>query len=474
VFMLREVVTYKKFYILSDSIAAIVVWSLFYIYRKVFVESYIFGYPIPLHMGLKFLISILLIPAFWLVIYYFTGYYNNILRKTRLEDFINTLIHSLIGVSFLFFIVILDDTIATYKTYYQSLTVLFLLQFSIVLAVRLLITSSLIRKKKQGKIRFPTLFVGGGEMVYQLWNELNTTYTGHGHDVKGYVSVNGDNRMAFPAMANLGSVNNIHDIIKNQNIEDVIIVLNESEGNILKMVMKSLNTSDVSVKVNPELYPLVKGNINVSSLFQYPLIQVNNYLLSPWQVGVKKGIDIFLSIFGLILALPVCLILVGLIKFTSKGPVLYSHERIGRFGKPFYLYKFRSMYRNAEDNGPQLATKNDPRMTSIGKFMRRLRLDEIPNLINVLKGDMSLVGPRPERKFYIDQIIDVAPEYKQLLKVKPGVTSWGQVKYGYAENVNEMVRRMRYDLLYIENMSIYVDIQILARTIITIFEGKGV
>jgi lipopolysaccharide/colanic/teichoic acid biosynthesis glycosyltransferase len=132
------------------------------------------------------------------------------------------------------------------------------------------------------------------------------------------------------------------------------------------------------------------------------------------------------------------------------------------------------MYRNAEDNGPQLATKNDPRMTSIGKFMRRLRLDEIPNLINVLKGDMSLVGPRPERKFYIDQIIDVAPEYKQLLKVKPGVTSWGQVKYGYAENVNEMVRRMRYDLLYIENMSIYVDIQILARTIITIFEGKGV
>jgi len=472
--MLRKIAAYKKLYIFSDLIAAASVWTLFYIYRKVFVESYVFGFSIPLQLGIKFQIGILLIPIFWLIIYYFTGYYNNILRKSRLEDLINTLIHSIIGVSLLFFIIILDDTIVSYKTYYQSIFVLFLLQFSIVLTFRLLVTSLLIKKRKKGRIWFRTLFVGRAEMVFHLWKELNIKYVGHGHDVLGYIPVGGGQVMKITKIPYAGSLDNLHDIIKDQNIDDIIIVLNESDGNILKMIMKSINSSNVTVKVNPELYPLVKGNINISSLFQYPLIQINNYLLSPWQVGIKKAIDIFISIIGLVLAVPICLILAILIKVTSKGPILYSHERIGRFGKPFHLYKFRSMYNNAEDNGPQLATKYDSRITSVGKFMRRLRLDEIPNLINVLIGDMSLVGPRPERRFYIDQIVELAPEYKQLLKVKPGVTSWGQVKYGYAENVNEMVRRMRYDLLYIENISIYVDIQILARTIITIFQGKGV
>jgi lipopolysaccharide/colanic/teichoic acid biosynthesis glycosyltransferase len=163
-----------------------------------------------------------------------------------------------------------------------------------------------------------------------------------------------------------------------------------------------------------------------------------------------------------------------IIFISSEGGVIYSHERIGRFGKTFKILKFRSMIKEAEINGPQLATKNDPRITKVGRLMRRLRLDEIPNFINVLKGDMSLVGPRPERKFYMDQIITRAPEYKRLLQVKPGVTSWGQVKYGYAENIDEMIRRMRYDLLYIENMSLYVDFQILVRTIIIILKGRGI
>ena len=472
--MLRKFFSYKKLYIFSDLIAAVIVWTLFYLYRKVLVESYIIGSQVPLQFGIKFFISILLIPIFWLVIYYITGYYSNIPRKTRLEDAVNTLIHSIIGVSLLFFIVILDDTIASYRTYYQSLFVLFLLQFILVLAFRLMVTSALIRQKKKGEILFRTLFVGRVEMVFQLLKELNTKYIGHGHVVIGYIPVNSEKNIEFSEMPNLGTINDLHDIIIDKNIDDVIIVLNESDGNTLKMVIKSINSSNVIVKVNPELYPLVKGNINISSLFQYPLIQINNYLLSPWQVAVKKALDIIISFVGIVLSMPICVVLCILIKFSSKGSILYSQERIGRFGKPFYLYKFRSMYSNAEVNGPQLATKNDLRITSVGKFMRRLRLDEIPNLINVLKGDMSLVGPRPERRFYINQIVDKAPEYKQLFKVKPGVTSWGQVKYGYAENVTEMIRRMRYDLLYIENISIYVDIQILARTIIIVFQGKGV
>jgi len=162
------------------------------------------------------------------------------------------------------------------------------------------------------------------------------------------------------------------------------------------------------------------------------------------------------------------------VKCTSEGPVIYSHERIGRFGRPFRLYKFRTMVVNAEKNGPELSSRNDSRITSLGKFMRKHRFDEIPNFVNVLKGDMSLVGPRPERKYFIDQIVQKAPEYRQLQKIKPGITSWGQVKFGYAENVDEMIERMRYDLIYVENMSLYVDFKIMIYTLITIIKGQGI
>ncbi len=162
------------------------------------------------------------------------------------------------------------------------------------------------------------------------------------------------------------------------------------------------------------------------------------------------------------------------VKLTSKGPIFYSHERIGRYGKPFIIYKFRSMYSGAEKNGPELSSRNDGRITPFGKFMRKSRLDEIPNFFNVLKGDMSLVGPRPERKYFIDQITKQAPHYLHLLKVKPGITSWGQVKYGYAENVEQMIARLKYDLIYLDNMSLYVDFKIIIYTVMTIIKRKGI
>jgi lipopolysaccharide/colanic/teichoic acid biosynthesis glycosyltransferase len=189
---------------------------------------------------------------------------------------------------------------------------------------------------------------------------------------------------------------------------------------------------------------------------------------------VKKIIDILGSVTGILLALPIIILVIIIIKVTSKGPVLYMHERIGQFGVPFKMCKFRSMYINAEEEGPQLSSKGDSRITSIGKFMRRWRLDEIPNLINVFKGEMSLVGPRPERKYYIDQIVQYAPEFIRLQQVKPGVTSLGQVKFGYAENVDEMIIRMKFDLYYIDNNSLLLDIIILMKTIAIILKGKGV
>ena len=462
-----EVQKFKRFYILSDLITAVSSWILFYCYQ-------IFGLSVPLHLDYKFVLGIVFIPVFWFILYYSTGYYNNILRKTRLEDFGKTFLISLIGISILFFFLILDKFIGSYKNYYESYLIFLLLHFSITFITRVSITSYLIKQEIKGYIKFKTLLIGRVEKIRQIWRELNTRYPGHGHRITGYIPVTKSHDKSLDMnLEKLGEFNDIHDIVKKEDVEDVIIALNEYDAELYHKIIYALNSSNVVVKVNSDLFPVVKGQVVISSLFRYPLIQVSRELLPAWQSSLKQLIDVVAALLGLILTFPLIIILAFAIKLNSKGPIIYSQERMGRFGKTFKIYKFRSMYKNAETNGPLLATSDDVRITPVGRFMRRLRFDEIPNFINVLKGEMSLVGPRPERKYYIDLLVQQVPEYTRLLQVKPGVTSWGQVKYGYAENVDEMIRRMRYDLLYIENMSLYVDFQILVRTILTLIQGKG-
>ena len=200
---------------------------------------------------------------------------------------------------------------------------------------------------------------------------------------------------------------------------------------------------------------------------------MSNEVLTNWQKVIKRAMDIVFSIIAMTILIPVYIITGAIVYFTSKGPIFYKQERIGYKGKPFYMHKFRSMYMNAENGTPMLSSDNDSRITRFGRFMRKVRLDEIPQFYNVLIGTMSLVGPRPERRYFIEQIVERAPEYKLLLKVKPGITSWGQVKYGYAENVDEMIERLQYDLIYIENLSVATDIKILLYTFIIIFQGRG-
>jgi exopolysaccharide biosynthesis polyprenyl glycosylphosphotransferase len=204
-----------------------------------------------------------------------------------------------------------------------------------------------------------------------------------------------------------------------------------------------------------------------------PLVEIFPQIMKPWEQVSKRAFDICASLIALILLMPVFAVLAALIRMDSPGPVFFRQERIGKGGKPFFIWKFRSMRVDAEKSGPALSSENDPRITKIGLFLRKLRLDELPQFWNVLRGDMSIVGPRPERQYFIDQIVQVAPHYRHLHKIRPGITSWGQVKYGYAENVEEMVERLKFDILYMENMSIGLDLKILLYTLIVIVEGRG-
>jgi exopolysaccharide biosynthesis polyprenyl glycosylphosphotransferase len=257
-------------------------------------------------------------------------------------------------------------------------------------------------------------------------------------------------------------------------VEEVLLAIEVKDNRLLSKIVNDLLGLDVIVKAIPSMYDYLTGRVKMSSIFGTPLIQISFDLMPIWQQKIKVFLDIAFALIALIILLPFLIIIAFAIKFTSSGPIFYAQERVGRYGKPFMIYKFRSMYSDAEANGPALSTKHDSRITPLGKFLRKTRLDEVPNFWNVIKGEMSLVGPRPERQFYIDQIIKKASHYVHLQKVKPGITSWGQVKYGYAENVDQMVERLKYDLLYIENMSLFVDFKIMIYTLITVFRGRGV
>lgn len=463
-------------YLLADFFSAATAWTLFYIFRKVYIESEKYGKSIPIAFGEKFYLSLLLIPLLWILAYTLAGFYKNIYRKSRLKEIGQTLLFSIIGVIILFFTLLLDDEIGSYKNYYQSIIVLFGLQFGLTASFRFILSSITSYRVHNRIIGFNTLLVGSNKNALNLYNEMQNQHESSGNNFIGFVHVDNKNGYSHELnkhLPHIGELSNLKDIILNNKVEEVIIAIESSEHENIGKIVNELNNENVIIKVIPDMYDILSGSVKMSSIFGAPLIEISREIMPAWEQSVKRIFDVTVSLFVMILFSWIYLIIALAVKMSSKGPVFYSHERIGWHGKPFFIHKFRSMYLDAEKNGPALSSKKDVRITPLGKFLRKVRLDEIPQFYNVLIGEMSIVGPRPERQFFIDQIVQIAPHYKHLHKVRPGITSWGQVKYGYAENVDQMIERLKYDIIYIENMALGVDFKILIYTALIVMQGRG-
>lgn len=450
-------------FIIEDYILSVLSWFLFYSARKIFIEKTEFNTDI------QFIKGILLVPIFWILIYTLQGTYVDIKRLYRSRIINLTIFSSFIGSFLLFFFVLIDDQINTYDTYYKSLGILFILQFLLIIISRFVFVTIQVHRIHNGKDCFNTLLIGNSNKITEFEKELNSAKKSIGNKIINVFYTNDSENEIFKKEI----IENIVSQIKEKKIEEVIIVEDNNPTKDFQNLLARLSGLGVSVKMKASDYDIAIGSLKQNNLFGLLIKEIQFDPMPLWQKSIKRTLDILISILSLIILAPLFIIISIGIKKSSKGSIFFLQERIGKHGNPFLIIKFRTMYFNSEKNGPQLSSTHDQRITPFGKFLRKTRIDEFPQFVNVIKGEMSLVGPRPERQFYIDQIAEKEPSFLQLSLVKPGITSWGQVKYGYAENVEQMIQRMRFDLLYLKNRSLALDFKIMFYTLITIIKAKG-
>ncbi|WP_240410519.1 sugar transferase [Hymenobacter oligotrophus] len=461
--------------IAADFGAALLAWSFFYLLRKYLLSEINEGYRFTGDQLFTLTGSAVMIATFWVILYTLIGEYRDIFRKSRVGEIIRLGRISFIGGVVIFFALLLDDQgVQNYRSYYKTITAYFLLHFSITAVLRTWAITTIQRLVRNRVIAFNTLIVGSSPLALETYRELERTNRHLGLNIVGFVPVNDtvDPNLATE-LPRRGSFRRLPALVRGYKVEQIVIALEPSEHQMIQEVLAQLEGTPARVSVLPDVYQILLGSVKVHHLFGTPLIEIKHDLMPVWQEVTKRGIDIVGSALFLLLAWPVYAFTAAMVRLSSPGPIFFAQERIGKHGQPFRIYKFRSMVVDAERMGPSLSSKNDPRITSWGRFMRKVRLDELPQFWNVLKGDMSLVGPRPERQYYINQIVKLAPHYRHLHRVRPGITSLGQVKYGYAETVDQMVQRLKYDILYIENMSLAMDFRVMLYTLKIIVEGRG-
>ena len=412
---------------------------------------------------------------FWLTIYMLSGTYVDVKRVSRINELYRTFIQSIIGCLLIFFFLLIDDIehYQNYTFYYQAILALTSLHFCITFFARYMITSSMVRKIQSKKISFNTVLIGDSQSIIDTYQLLNGLSRSNGNEIKGYINIDDNSIINDTNFKNLGHIKQLENILRKNNIEEAILTYNKRNSKIITEIIYTLIYHNIITKVTPNMTDVLAGKVKMQSLFNVSFAEIKQIRMTIFQAFIKRIIDILFSICALLILFPFLILISIMVKYSSNGPIFYYQERLGLNRKIFNIIKFRSMYLNSEKEKPLLSSKDDSRITPWGKIMRKYRLDELPQFYNVLIGDMSIVGPRPERDFFAKEILSKAPQYKLVYKLKPGITSWGMVKFGYAENIEEMINRLKYDIIYLENLSLFNDFKVFLLTILIVLQGRG-
>ena len=422
-----------------------------------------------------FWLPMIAIGIFWFVVFFFFGLYRPWRAKSRLDEFISVVKAISFGCFLLVFVFLIDDTSIGARVVFRSVILVYWGLMIVFVGLGRMIFLSMRRRLLAAGIGLRnTLIVGWNEKGKSLY-DLVLQHPALGYRVVGFVRLDKRNRAGeYGGIHCLGTSDELPSLIQRYAVRDILFALESADHGKLLDVISRCNGHDISMKILPDMYDIISGQARTNQLYGFPLIEISPEIMQPWEQSMKRLTDIFAALFVLVFSSPLWVLISIAIKLDTPGPVVYSQERVGKDGKIFKMHKFRSMRADAEkETGPVWAPKHDDRVTKVGRFLRNSRLDEIPQFINVLDGDMSLVGPRPERPYFVDKLSKEIPLYHRRLKVRPGITGWAQIKQGYDRTIDDVKSKVRYDLFYIENMSFRMDIKIILYTFYVMLMGKG-